>query len=82
MNKKQLSKNRLDIEYKFESQKAILCLTVGTVILIGFLATMISQKQYVIAGVLGLIIFLISQFYYGKIKRKLNSILENIEKLT
>jgi len=44
MNKTELKKNRLDLEYKFESQKAIMFLTFGTITLLGFLTAELLQK--------------------------------------
>jgi len=47
------------LEYKFESQKAILFLTLGTITLIGFLGYMFSQEFYTFATVMGTLIFII-----------------------
>ncbi|HIH25964.1 hypothetical protein J4476_00505 [Candidatus Woesearchaeota archaeon] len=81
MEKILLKKNRLDMEYKFESQKAIILYTLGTITLITFLVTMIIQKYYLL-GIIGFIIISISsRIFYIKIKNKLDDILNKIENL-
>lgn len=81
MDKLSLKKNRLDIEYKFESQKAILFLTFGTITMLGFITGLIIQKYYMLAGISAFIISGISYYFYAKKQKKLNEILNNIEKL-
>ena len=69
------------MEYKFESQKAIILYTLGTITLITFLVTMIIQKYYLL-GIIGFIIISISsRIFYIKIKNKLDDILNKIENL-
>ena len=81
MEKILLKKNRLDMEYKFESQKAIILYTLGTITLITFLVTMIIQKYYLL-GIIGFIIISISsRIFYIKIKNKLDDIHNKIENL-
>ena len=81
MEKILLKKNRLDMEYKFESQKAIILYTLGTITLITFLVTMIIQKYYLL-GIIGFIIISISsRIFYIKIKNKLDDILNKIKNL-
>lgn len=81
MNKTDLKKNRLDLEYKFESQKAIIFLTLGTITLIGFLTAVIIQKYYVTATVLGFVIFISAIILYKRTKRILDGLLQQIEDL-
>ena len=81
MDAAEIRKNRLDLEYKFESQKAILFLTIGTITLIGFVGYMISQKLYTLATVIGANIFILSFLSYHKTKSKMNYILRNIEQI-
>ncbi|MFW6311070.1 MAG: hypothetical protein ACOC1K_02420 [Nanoarchaeota archaeon] len=81
MNKTELIKNKLDLEYKFESQKALIFLTFGTITLISFLASLLLQKQYSVAGVCGFIIIVISLIFYNITKKKLRNILSQIDEL-
>lgn len=69
------------MEYKFESQKAIICFTLATVTLIGFVTAMVVQEYYVFAGIFGFIIFVFSILFYKKIKKRLDDILIEIENL-
>ncbi len=82
MNKIDLKKNRLDLEYKFESQKAIIFLTLGTITLIGFLTAVIIQKHYIMATVLGFVIFISAIILYKRTKNILDGLLQQIENLT
>jgi len=81
MEKIFLKKNRLDMEYKFESQKAIVCLTFGTIALLGFLGSMLLQQYYLIAGIMGFIVLSFSFIFYKITKKKLDGILIKIENL-
>ncbi len=76
-----LKKNRLDLEYKFESQKALIFLTFGTITLLGFLTTIIIQKFYILAIVLGFVILVSAIILYRRTKKKLNELLQRIEDL-
>ncbi len=81
MDKTELKKNKLDLEYKFESQKALLFLTVGTISLLGFVATMMSIGKYTITAILGFVILIISLVLYKRKEKKLKNLLKKIEKL-
>ncbi|HLC85903.1 MAG TPA: hypothetical protein VJG30_01290 [Candidatus Nanoarchaeia archaeon] len=82
MDKIELKKNRLDMEYTFEEQKAIILYTIGTITLITFLTAMIAQKYYIIASVGFLIILIISRIFYAKTRKRLYKILYDIENLS
>jgi len=81
MDKQTLKKNRLDLEYRFESQKAIVFLTFGTITLLGFLAAVIIQKHYIIATVVGFIVFVFAIILYRNTKRNLDTLFKKIENL-
>jgi len=76
-----LRKNRLDLEYRFESQKALIFLTFGTITLLGFLTTIIIQKFYILAIELGFIVLVSAIILYTRTKKKLNQLLQKIEDL-
>ncbi|MFH1211351.1 MAG: hypothetical protein V1659_00295 [Candidatus Woesearchaeota archaeon] len=81
MKKRELKKNRLDIEYKYESQKAILYLSFCTVSIIGFLGYMISRGLIAIGIPVAVALFFISFVFYKQTKKKMDTILSKIERL-
>jgi len=81
MDKKELKKNSLDKEYDFTSKIAIGWFTFGTIAFLGFLGVMIINKQYLFAGIFGFLIILISFIFFNNKKKRLEEILEEIQRL-
>ena len=79
MDKNEFIKNRLDNEYKFESQKAIAFITFGTVTMLGLIVTLIINKLYVFAVSFGFLFTIIARALYMKTKKKMDKILNRIE---
>ncbi len=78
---KELKKNKLDLEYNFESRKAIIFLTAMTITFIGFLGVMISQGLIETALSIGVVILIIGTALYQRTKMRMDDILEEIENL-
>ncbi len=76
-----LKKNRLDLEYKFESQKAIVCFTAMTITVIGLLAAMVLKDQILLGFIIAIIFFTYSFLLYLWIIKRLKKILKKIERL-
>jgi hypothetical protein len=81
MKKIDLKKNALDMEYKFESQKAMGWFTFGTVTWLGVVVALIINKSYELAGGLGFLIIIIATLAFRKRQKHLNKILKKIENL-
>ncbi|MBU3923411.1 MAG: hypothetical protein KJ592_00680 [Nanoarchaeota archaeon] len=81
MEKCDLIKNKLDMEYKFESQKALIFLTFGTISLLGFVIVMAIQELYDVAIIVSLIVILFATIYYDDSKNKMDKILDKIIKI-
>ena len=77
----QIKKNRLDLEYKSESQKSYIFLTFGTISVLGMLAAMVLQKQYLVGAVLTFLIFTAAMAFYRKTQKRMKKILNKIDKL-
>ena len=76
-----LIKNRLDNEYKFESQKALIFLSIDAVSVISFITVMIMQKLYLTVILLSLAIISYSITFYTKTKNKMDDILNKINNI-
>ncbi len=81
MDKTYLKKNRLDNEYKFESQKALIFLSIGTISLISFITVTLLQKFYIVSIIFSIIIILYASIFYYKTKSKMNRLLHEIENI-
>ena len=81
MDKTYLKKNRLDNEYKFESQKALIFLSIGTISLISFITITLLQKLYVVSIIFSITIVLYASIFYYKTKSKMNRLLHEIENI-
>ncbi|RLE43604.1 hypothetical protein DRJ19_02335 [Candidatus Woesearchaeota archaeon] len=81
LDKKQLTKNRIDLEYTFESKKAILYITFVTITLMGVFTGLWINGQKVLALVLTAIIFVLSLILYKKTKNKMDELLRKLEDL-
>ena len=82
MEKIDLKKNKLDKEYDFESKKAMGWFTLGTITLVGFVATMLIYKQYIYAGVFGFLILIFANTLFRKRQKRVREILKEIENLS
>lgn len=80
MNYDDLRKNRLDLEYKFESQKAIVCFTAMIITALGILGAMFVKGEYVIGISLSVFLFLYAGAFYRKIKKKMDSLFKENRK--
>ena len=79
---KQLKKNVLDLKFHFEIQKINALLVMVTVGILAFMGTFIWYKERIYFGIgISVIIILISIFFYMRVKREINKILEEIEKI-
>ena len=78
---KYIKKNKLDLEYKFEAQKANIWLSLGTIAVIGFITSMIVQNQNIIAFSGGSLIAVIAYLNYRKSKLNISKILMELENL-
>ncbi len=82
MNKKQLKKNVLDLRYQFESQKINAILIICSVGILAFIGTFIWYRERLYFGLgISIIVILVSIFFYIRTKRRMFTILENIENL-
>ena len=84
MDKQELKKNKLDLEYHSESQKMNVILILLTTGLLSFLASFIwlLNKSYFIYGaLLTVFISLISYIFYLRTTKRMNLILFRIENL-
>ena len=83
MNKRELKKNRFDLEFNFESQKANAVLILLTTGILGFVGNFIfiEGTSFILGiGVLSFIIIFGIYLYY-KISKKMRNILNEIENL-
>lgn len=84
MNKQQLKKNRMDLEFHGEAQKANAFLILLTTGLLGFVGTFIwlsNTDSFYLGLALTLIFSLIGGFFYMKSSRRMNDILKEIESM-
>lgn len=81
MNKKEFRKNRLDIEYKFLAQQAIVYLTLSTVTVLGFMGYMIAQGLLSVAFSIGSFTAVLAGILFVGTKRKMDAILHEIDQL-
>ena len=82
MDKKQLKKNKLDLEYHGESQKRnalLILLTTGSLAFIGSFIWLRETTTFILGLVIILVISLISSWYYYKSTKRMEIILEEIE---
>ena len=82
MKHAELCKNSLDLEYKFESQRALIFLTAGSITLVGFVGAMLVQKRSDLALGLGFAIAMATWYAYGRTKSRMNKILQEIRRLS
>ncbi len=81
MDKLQLQKNRLDLEYHGESQKANAFLILLTTGILGFLGTFLwlTERQLFLAGMMvTFIVIMVGILRYTKSSRRMKEILEEI----
>lgn len=82
MDKQQLIKNRLDLEYHGEAQKTNAYLILLTTGILGFLGTFIWLKENKVFGfVVTILILVIGGFLYKRSNDRMKEILEEIEKI-
>ena len=84
MDKQEIRKNKLDLEYHSESQKMNAILVLITTGILGFIGSFIwlLNKDYFIYGImLTLSILIISYVFYRKVCKRMNFILNQIENL-
>ncbi|MBI1969419.1 hypothetical protein HYS48_01880 [Candidatus Woesearchaeota archaeon] len=81
MNEKEFKKNRLDIEYKFEAQKAHIYLTLGTITAVSFLGVMLVQKMVLLGVWTGIAIIGYASIMYRQSQKRMQEILQAIEQL-
>ncbi len=84
MEKAQLRKNRLDLEYHGETQKANALLILLTTGILGFLGTFVwlNNTLYFLYGIgATLILFSVGFVFYHKKLKRMRQILDEIEKL-
>lgn len=81
MEKQELKKNRLDMEYKFEAQKANIYLTLGTITSLGFVGIMVAQKMLVFGMTLSSSVIFYAYLMYRQSKSRMDYILSQIEGL-
>ena len=81
LTQRDIQKNKIDMRYRAEMQKANIFLTLGTVTLIGFIAGMLISKNYLVGSVSSFIIFIISMILYKKSKNRMNEILNELDGL-
>ncbi len=81
VTKKELQKNKIDLEFKAESQEANIFLTLLTITFIGFITAMFIKGDYVAGGVVGFFIFVIALVQYTKRKRKMRDLLNKIDEI-
>ncbi|MEK6948072.1 MAG: hypothetical protein AABX19_02400 [Nanoarchaeota archaeon] len=84
MDKQELTKNKLDLEYHSESQKMNAILVLITTGILGFVGSFIwlLNKDYFVYGrILTFFILIISYISYRKVCRRMKSILFRIENL-
>ena len=85
MNKLNLKKNRLDLEYRWELQNANIFLSLLTIGLVAFLSSFIflKDKDFFNFGLItAFIIFISSLIMYKEKSKRLSKILNEIEELT
>ena len=82
MDKVELRKNKLDLQYSFELQKVNIFLGMITSGVLGFIGTFVWLKSYLWIGVLFTIIVIIIGFgLYRRTINNMNRILYQIENL-
>lgn len=83
MDKSQLKKNRLDLEYHGESQKANAWLLLLTTGVLSFLGTFIwlEGRVFYYGCIIALIAFIIGGLFYFKCSQRMKQILEEIESI-
>lgn len=81
INRKELEKNKIDMEYRFEAQKANIYLTLGTITVLGFIGALLIAGEKTLAIILGLGVFIAALILYFNAKRNLKEILKRLDKL-
>lgn len=84
MDKKQLKKNRLDLEYHGESQKANAFLILLTTGILGFFGTFIwlMDNELIYYGIATTLVIMISGLlFYRKSSNRMREILDEIEEI-
>ena len=84
MDKQELKKNKLDLEYSSESQKMnsiLVLLTTGVLGFVGSFIWLLNKNYFVYGIVLTFSILVVSYIFYKKVCKRMNSILIQIENL-
>ena len=81
ITKREIKKNRLDLEFRSESQKSNIWLSLGTITSIGFFASMIIQKYYLLGSIMALAVFVVSMFLFRQTQARMRRVLTKIENL-
>ena len=84
MNKKELIKNKYDLEYHGESSKANVYLTLSTLGVSGFIGTFLFLKNnegFILGLILTFIIFILGIIMYRKKSKRMTEILSEIENI-
>ena len=82
MDKKQLEKNIWDLKYNFETQKINATLILGTAGILTFIGTFIWYRERLFFGIgISIIIIIASIMAYQKIKKNMEALLDNMNKI-
>lgn len=82
MDKQELKKNKLDLEYHSENQKANAFLAFITSGILSFISTFIWFKDYFLIGfAIASIIMVVGILFYKKTLKRMKGILNKIENL-
>lgn len=84
LDKKQIRKNRLDLEYHGESQKAnafLILLTTGILAFLGTFIWLLGEESFYFGLTITVVIFIIGASLYTKSSNRMNEILEELDEL-